>query len=124
MARSTASIFSVRMSDMRTIDWTRCVARGILLAMKPLDELTDGDLRACVISSDYPLVECSHGGPSLPGYLVCVHAIAQSLEMVVERADPAKVGKATCRACVRSTRLRELRTACAHFVRDRFAVPL
>ena len=92
--------------------------------MNPLNQLTDSELRACVISSDYPLVQCSHGGASLPGYIVCVHAIAASVEMVVERADPAKVGRATCQACVRSTRLRELRTACAHFVRDRFAVPL
>ncbi len=92
--------------------------------MKPLNEQTDAELRACVISSDYPLVQCAHAGAALPGYIVCVHAIAASVEMVIEHAGPATVGKATCHACVRSTRLRELRTACAHFVRDRFAVPL
>ena len=90
--------------------------------MKPLDELTDDELRACVISSDYPLIDCSHTGNSLPGYIVCVHAIAASVDLQVERAVPSKVGKVTCHACAHSTRLQELRTACAHFVRDHFAV--
>jgi hypothetical protein len=92
--------------------------------MKPLDQLTDAELRACVISSDYPLIQCSHAGDARPGYLVCVHAIAAKVDLAVEHAIPTKVGKVTCLACAQSTRLYELRTACAHFVRERFAVPL
>jgi hypothetical protein len=92
--------------------------------MKPLDELTDDELRACVISSDYPLVECLHPGDSLPGYVVCVHVIAAAVDPKVEHADREKVGKVTCQACVHSRRLQDLRTACAHFVRDHFAVAL
>jgi len=90
--------------------------------MKPLDELTDDELRACVISSDYPLIECLHPGVSLPGYVVCIHVIAAPDDFEVERAGPSKVGKVTCPACAHSTRLQDLRTACAHFVRDHFAV--
>ena len=92
--------------------------------MKPLDELTDDQLRACVVSSDYPLVQCSHSGDSLPGYVICVHAIADASELAVEHASSTKVGRATCYRCIHSTRLEELRTACAHYVRDHFAVPL
>ena len=90
--------------------------------MKPLDQLTDDELRACVVSSHYPLVECLHPDGSLPGYIVCVHAIAAPVDLAVEHAVPTKVGRVTCQACIHSTRLRELRTACAHFVRDHFAV--
>jgi hypothetical protein len=92
--------------------------------MKPLDELKDDELRACVISPNYPLVECSHPGDSLPGYIVCVHVIAGAVGMNVQHADRSKAGKVTCDACVHSTRLSELRTACAHYVRDHFAVAL
>ena len=92
--------------------------------MAPLDQLTDDELRACVVSSDYPLVQCSHSGVSLPGYVICVHAIADAGELAVEHATSTKVGKATCYRCIRSTRLYDLRTACAHYVRDHFAVPL
>jgi len=92
--------------------------------MKPLDELTDDEMRACVISSNYPLVQCSHPGDSLPGYIVCVHVIAAAVDLNVQHADRSKVGNVTRAACVRSTRLPELRTACAHFIRDHFAVAL
>jgi hypothetical protein len=93
--------------------------------MNPLDQLTDDELRACVVSPHYPLVECSHAGADLrPGYIVCVHAIAAPTDLAVEHAGPAKVGKVTCRACIHSTRLLELRTACAHYVHDHFAVSL
>ena len=92
--------------------------------MSPLDQLTDDQLRACVVSSEYPLVQCSHSGNSLPGYIICVHAIADASELSVEHATSTKVGKATCYRCIHSMRLEELRTACAHYVRDHFAVPL
>jgi hypothetical protein len=92
--------------------------------MTSLDQLTDDQLRACVVSSDYPLVHCSHPGDPLPGYIICVHAIADASELAVEHATSTRVGKATCSRCIRSTRLDELRTACAHYARDYFAVPL
>jgi len=92
--------------------------------MTSLDQLTDDQLRACVVSPDYPLVACSHARDSLPGYIICVHAIADASELAVEHATSSKVGKATCHRCIGSTRLEELRTACAHYVRDHFAVPL
>jgi hypothetical protein len=92
--------------------------------MEPLDRLTDDELRACVVSAHYPLVECSHRGDSLPGYIVCVHAIAAPTDLAIERAVPTKVGRVTCQACIHSTRLLELRTACAHYVHDHFAVSL
>ena len=92
--------------------------------MTSLDQLTDDQLRACVVSSNYPLVECSHPGDSLPGYIICVHAIAEPRELAVEHATSTRVGKATCYRCIHSKRLEELRTACAHYVRDHFAVPL
>ena len=92
--------------------------------MAPLDQLTDDQLRACVVSSDYPLIQCSHSGGWLPGYVICVHAIADASELAVEHATSTKVGRATCYRCIRSTRLPELRTACAHYVHDHFAVPL
>jgi hypothetical protein len=92
--------------------------------MPSLNQLTDEELRACVVSSDYPLVDCSHSGDSLPGYIVCVHAIAESTDLTVEHATSASVGKATCHRCIHSTRLVDLRTACAHYVLDHFAVPL
>jgi hypothetical protein len=92
--------------------------------MTPLDRLTDDELRACVVSSEYPLIQCSHSGDRLPGYVVCVHAIADASELAVEHATSTKVGKATCYRCIQSTRLAELRTACAHYVRDHFAIPL
>ena len=90
----------------------------------PLNQLTDDQLRRCVVSSDYPLIQCSHSGASLPGYIICVHAIADSGELAVEHASSTKVGKATCYRCIQSRRLEELRTACAHYVRDHFAVAL
>ena len=93
-------------------------------AVTSLDQLTDEQLRACVVSSSYPLVQCSHSGHSLPGYIICVHAIADASELAVEHATATKVGKATCQRCIYSKRLEELRTACAHYVRDHFAVPL
>ena len=93
-------------------------------AMTPLNQLTDDQLRACVVSSDYPLIQCSHPGVSLPGYIICVHAIADASEMVIEHASSTKVGRATCFQCVQSRRLAELRTACAHYFRDHYAVPL
>jgi hypothetical protein len=92
--------------------------------MTSLDRLTDDELRACVVSSDYPLVQCSHSGAVLPGYIICVHAIADASGLSVEHATSSTIGKATCQRCIRSTRLDELRTACAHYVRDHFAVPL
>ena len=92
--------------------------------MTSLNELTDDDLRACVVSSHYPLVECSHSSDSLPGYIVCVHAIAEASDLAVVHATSGSVGKATCRRCTHATRLVDLRTACAHYVRDHFAVPL
>lgn len=92
--------------------------------MTPLNQLTDDQLRACVVSSDYPLIQCVHGGDSLPGYIICVHAIADSSDLAIEHASSTKVGRATCHQCIRSRRLDELRTACAHYVRDHFAIPL
>jgi hypothetical protein len=92
--------------------------------MTPLNRQTDAELRACVISSNYPMVQCSHSGDPLPGYIICVHAIAESFDLVVDHASSTKVGKATCHRCIHSTRIVDLRTACAHYVREHFAVPL
>jgi hypothetical protein len=92
--------------------------------MTSLDQLTDGELRACTVSSKYPLVPCSHSGDLLPGYIICVHAVAEAIDLAVEHATSSKVGKVTCSRCIHSTRLYDLRAACAHYVRDHFAVPL
>jgi hypothetical protein len=99
-------------------------AHGQARVVMPLNQLKDDELRACVVSSNYPFIECSHAGESLPGYIICVHAIADSRELAIEHASSTKVGKATCYQCVRSRRLEELRTACAHYVHDHFAIPL
>jgi len=59
--------------------------------MPSLSHLTDEELRACVVSSDYPLGECSHSSDSLPGYVVCAHAIAESSDPAVEHATSTSV---------------------------------
>jgi hypothetical protein len=97
---------------------------AMVCGMPPLDQLSDDQLRACVVSTEYPLIRCSHGGDLLPGYIICVHAIAEATDLAVEHATSTKVGKATCSRCIHSTRLQELRTACAHYARDHLAVPL
>jgi hypothetical protein len=99
-------------------------AHGTLRAMIRLEQMTDAELRSCVVSSNYPWVECSHPGESLPGYIICVHAMVEPIELSIERAVVTKVGTVTCRTCTQSARLYDLRTACAHYVRDHFAVPV
>jgi hypothetical protein len=105
------------------LQWRTLVRRGHGGGVTFLDELTDDQLRACVVSAAYPLVQCSHTGDSLPGS-ICVHAIADASQLAVERSISTKVGKVTSNRSIHSSRIEELRTACAHAVRDHFAVAL
>lgn len=74
----------------------------------------------------YPLVQCAHAGDPLPGYVVCVHAIKDpSSDLLIDRATRTKIGAITCRTCAHyEERIGDLRTVCAHFVCERFGIPL
>lgn len=77
----------------------------------------------------YPLVDCSHhNGDPLPGYVVCVHAMADpTVSVVVEQATKTSAGTVLCAGRCSGDRdlpVEMLKTTCAHFVRDTFQVPL
>lgn len=76
----------------------------------------------------YPLVACSHhNGDPLPGYVVCVHAMADhNLFVKVERATAKDAGTVLCYPCAGHPNLpvSQIVTVCAHFVAEKFGVDL
>jgi len=77
----------------------------------------------------YPLVACDdHAGDPLPGYVVCVHAIANpKIDLgPIEHSTKESVGVVLCTACAAHPDLpvEKIKTACAHFVNETFGVPL
>lgn len=80
--------------------------------------------------SMYPLVQCKgHHGDPLPGYAVCVHALEDPLAQIarpIDRPTKTEVGLVVCTECDRQEHLPmdKLEIVCAHFVSERFGVPL
>ena len=77
----------------------------------------------------YPLVVCDgHGGDPLPGYVVCVHAIANPQIALgpIEHSTKERVGVVVCVTCAAHQDLpvEKIQTACAHYVQEKFGVPL